>query len=270
MVGRQVEKILDRCLEKVKEGVPLDEVLMEYPEHREELKELLTIAKDIESVPLPPVRDEAVASCITKVHKAIQLRKRGAWRARLPRLWWPRLVCVPSPMWAKALAFVLIGIFISWGTVNLSADSLPGDILYPIKLTTEKAKFFLTIDPVEKAELRLNHSEERMEELVKYLDKKGELNTQVLKAMLNEAALVMEDIPKLPKDEGAAYCLKLEHHCAYQKDVLESLKLKVTSPQKEELERAIRICHHRMDWMGKVRRNEVPMGERGPFTLNGS
>ncbi len=268
MVDRQMERILDLCLEKVKEGVPLDEVLMEYPEHREELKELLTIAKEIENVPVPHVRNEAVASCLIKVHEAIQLQKKGAWRARLPRLWWPRPVCPPSPMWAKALAIVLMGIFISWGTVNLSADSLPGNILYPVKLTSEKLKFFLTIDPGKKAELRLNHSEERMEELVKYLGKKGEVNTQVLKAMLNEAALVMENIPKLPKDEGAAYCLKLEHHCAYQKDVLESLKLKVTSSQKEELERAIRICHHRMDWMGKVRRNEVPMGERGPFTLN--
>ena len=270
MVDRQMERILDLCLEKVREGVPLDWVLKEYPEHGEELKELLTIAKEIENIPLPPVRDEAVASCISKVRKAMQLQKKGSWRARLIRLWWPRLVYVPSPIWAKALAFVLIGIFISWSTMNLSADSLPGDILYPMKLTTERVKFFFTINPGEKTELRLNYSEERMEELVKYLDKKGELNTRVLRAMLDEAALVMEDIPKLPKDEGAAYCLKLEHHCAYQKDVLESLKLKVTSSQKEELERAIRICHHRMDWMGKVRRNEVPVGERGPFTLNGS
>jgi len=259
-----LEEILDICLGKVKQGIPLDEVLKEYPAHREELKELLAVAKDIEGIPLPHARDEAVVSSLDRVHQAIQREKNRAWRAGLPKLCWPRLVCFPSPMWAKALAFVLIGIFVSWGAVNLSADSLPGSLLYPVKLTTEKVKFFLTIDPREKAELRFNHSEERMEELVKYLHKKGELNTQVLKAMLDEAALVMEDIPKLPKGQGAAYCLKIEHHCAYQMNVLESIKSKMTSPQRQELDRAIRICNHRMDWMGKVRRNEVPLGAWGP------
>lgn len=260
----RIENILDICLEKVNEGKPLDEILMKYPEHKEELRELLAFAKDIENTPLPHVRDEAVASCLTKVHKAIESRKRGVWKVRLPRLHWPRLFYFPSPTWAKALAFLLIGILISWGAVNLSADSFPGDILYPVKLTSEKVKFFLTTDPGDKAELRLAYSEERMQELAKYLNKRGELNTRVLKAMLDEAALVMEDIPKLPKDEGAAYCLKLEHHCAYQMDFLESIKSKVSSSQKQELEHAIRICNHRMNWMGKVRRNEVPMGSWGP------
>lgn len=261
---KQVEEILDFCLRKVKEGEPLDEVLVEYPDHKEELQELLTVAKDLQTVPIPHARAEALESCLIKVSRALQLKKGQGWKARLSGLHWPRLIYFPSPVWAKALASLLIGIVISWGAVNLSADSLPGDILYPVKLTTEKAKFFLTIDPREKAELGLKHSEERMGELVKYLDKKGELNTRVLKAMLDQTALVMDDISKLPKDEGAAYCLKVEHHCAYQMDVLESIKSKVTSSQKQELDRAIRICNHRMDWMSKVRRNEVPSDDWGP------
>lgn len=264
----QMEKILDICLEKMEKGIPLDEVLMEYPQHREELRELLTIATDIENIPLPPVRDEAVDSCLAKVRNALQLKKNPVWRARLPKLHWPRLFYFPSPTWAKALAFILIFIFISWGTVNFSADSLPGDALYPIKLTTEKVKFFLTIDPEEKAELRLTYSEARMQELVSYLDLKGELNIQVLKAMLDEATLATDNISRLPKDKATVCCLKLEHLCAYHKDVLKGLKSKVPSHQMQELDDAIRTCHHRMEWMGKVRRNEVPIGEWGPFVLN--
>ena len=257
----QMEKILDICLEKIEEGIPLDKVLKEYPEHREELKELLTIAKDIENIPLPHVRDEAVDSCLAKVRNALQLQKKTVWKARLPRLQWPRLSYFPSPAWAKALAFILIIIFISWGTVSLSTDSLPGDILYPMKVTTEKVKFFLTIDPEEKAELRLTYSETRMQELVRYFDEKGELNTQVLKAMLEEEALVTDNISRLPKDKAIVCCLKLEHLCAFHKDVLEGLKSKVPSSQRQELDNAIRTCSRRMEWMGKVRRNEVPIGE---------
>src|SRR4030042_349878 len=199
----QMEKILDICLEKIEEGIPLDKILMEYPEHREELRELLTIAKDIENAPLPSLRDEAMDFCLIKVHKALQIQKKTGWRARLPRLQWPRLLPFPSPSWAKALAFVLILVFVSWGGVNLSADSLPGDPLYPIKLATAKVRCFLTIEPEGKAKLRL----------------------------------------------------------AY----LEGLKSKVSSSQRQDLENAIRTCTHRAEWMGKVRRNEVPIGEWGPF-----
>ncbi len=267
-MGSRMEEIFDICLEKMEEGVPVDEVLEEYPEYREELKELLTIAEDIENAPLPGLRDEAVASCLIKVHNALQLQKQPIWRARLPRLQWSRLFYFPSPAWAKALAFVLMISLFFWGGVNLSADSLPGDPLYPIKLATEKVRCFLTIDPEGKAKLRLTYSEERAQELVRYLDGKGELNIQVLKAMLDEAALAVDNISKLHKGKGTFYCLKLEHLCASQKDMLVSLKSKVPSLQRQELDNAIKICHHRMEWMGKVRRNEVPMGEWGPFVLS--
>ncbi len=264
-MDRQMERILDICLEKMGQGIPVDEVLMEYPQFREELKDLLTIARDIESIPLPQVRDEAVASCLIKVRNALQLQKKTVWRAKLPRFQWPRLFYFPSPAWAKALAFILIIILISWGSVNLSADSIPGNPLYPVKLTTERVKFFLTIDPGGKAELRLAYSEERTQELVRYLDEKGELNIRVLQAMLDEAALVMDNIPRLPKDKGIVYCLKLEQLCTFQEEVLEGLKSMVPLTQRQELDNAIQICQHRHEWMGKVIRNEVPIGKWGPF-----
>ncbi len=263
---RQAEDIFDLCLKKVNQGVSVDEIVEKYPEKKEELRELLEIAEDISNLPTPHVRDEAMASCILKVANALKSQKRGElrgwrlWKVRLYQVHWPRLIYSPSPAWAKALIFILIGSILSWGTVNLAAESLPGDLLYPMKVTTEKVRFFLTIDPGKKVELRITNSEERMQELVKYLSKRGELNTQSLKAMLDETALVMEHLPKLPEDQAAAYCLKLEHHCAYQMDVLETIKLRVTSSQQQELDRAIRICNHRMDWMAKIRRNEVPTG----------
>lgn len=268
-MGSRMEKIFAICLEKIEEGISVDEVLEEYPEYREGLKELLTIAKDIENAPLPRLRDEAVASCLVKVHDALQLQKKPVWRARLPRLQWSRLFYFPSPAWVKALAFVLVAILISWGAVNLSADSLPGEPLYPIKLTTEKVRCFLTIEPEGKAKLRLAYSEERAQELVRYLDEKGELNIRVLQAMLDEAALVMENIPRLRKDKGIVYCSKLEQLCRFQEEVLEGLKSKVPLTQRQELDNAIQICQHRHEWVGKVIKDKAPMGRHGPFALNG-
>jgi hypothetical protein len=263
-----VEEIFDVCLEKIEEGMSVDKILEEYPEHREKLREMLVIANDLENVPLPRLREEAVASCLVKVRDALQLQKKPVWRVRLSGLQWSRLFYFPSPALAKALALALMVIFISWAAVNLSADSLPGDILYPAKLTTERVRFFLTTDPDGKAELRLAYSEERAQELVRYLDEKGKLHIPVLKAMLDEAALVTYAIQRLSRDEGIVHCLKLERLCAHQKNLLEGLKSRVPFAQRQELDNAIQLCHHRHEWMGKVIRNEVPIGEWGPFVLN--
>jgi len=83
-----------------------------------------------------------------------------------------------------------------------------------------------------------------------------------------EAALVTENISRLPKDKATICCMKLEHLCAYHKDLLAGLKSRVPSFQRQELDNAIQMCHHRTEWMGKVIRNEVPMGEWGPFVVN--
>lgn len=257
---KPVEEILDICLEEIKEGIPLEEVLKQYPDYRDELKELLAIAKDIKDTPLPEPSARGMASCLVKLGQALQLQRQKPPKAKIPRL-----LYFPSPAWAKALVFAVIVILISWGTVTLSANSLPGDFLYPVKFVTEKVKFLLTLNPEGKVELRLIYSEERMQELVKHLDKRRELNTQLLKAMLDEATLALEDISRLPERERPVYFSRLEHLNAYQKDVLGNLKSKVTSPQqKEELNNVIEMCGNRRQWLDRMRRREVPPGKWGP------
>ena len=263
-MGSRMEEIFDICFEKVEEGIPVDEVLEEYPEHREELKELLIIAKDIENAPLPRLRDEAVASCLANVGRALESRKNKVWRTKLQALQWPRLFYFPSPAWAKALAILLVVISLSWGTATLSADSLPGDMLYAIKLICEKVRFSLTADPEGKVELRLVYSKERMRELACHLEKAGELNIKVLKAMFDEASLALEHISGLPEDKTGACCSKLEHLCEYHMEILEGLRSKVTPVQEEELGKAIQICQSRMEWIGKMKTKEVPVGKWGP------
>ena len=260
---KSIEEILDICLEQLKQGVPLDEVLQLYPQYREELKELLIIAKDIENASTPPVRDEAIAGCLIKIGQALQLQKEKGYRLKLPRLR-PLLFPFPSPVFARVVASLMIVIFVFWGTANLSANSLPGDILYPVKLVTEKVKFFLTINPENKIELRLVYSEERTAELVKHIAGRGELNTQLLQKMLNEAYLALEEISRIPEDERGIYFSKLEYLSAYQRDVLESLKPRVVSSQKEVLDKAIQTCGNRMNWMGRMRKGEVPDCRWGP------
>lgn len=246
---KQIEEILDICLDKIDKGVSVDELLSQYPDYKDELKELLVIAKNIKDSSLIHESDKGLYFCLIKVGKEIQLQKEIAHK--------PRFLYFQFPVWAKALVFTLIITLISIGTINLSARSIPGDFLYPIKLITEKVKFLLTINSEDKVELRIIYSEERTRELVKYLDEKGTLNTDIIKAMLDEATFALENISRLPEDEKKIYYLKLEHLNAYQKNILEDIKPKVTLPQKEKLDDAIEMCGRRMNWMHKMCGNHM-------------
>lgn len=240
----QIEEILDICLDKIDKGVSGDELLSQYPDYKDELKELLVIAKSIKDSSPIHASNKGLYSSLIKVGKEIQLQKEIAHK--------PRFFYFKFPILAKAFVFALIIIFISVGTINLSARSIPGDFLYPIKLITEKVKFLLTINSEDKAELRIIYSEERTRELVKYLDKKGSLNTDIVKSMLDEASFALENISRLPEDEKKVYYLKLEHLNAYQKNILEDIKPRVTLPQKEKLYSAIEMCDRRMNRMHKM------------------
>ncbi len=257
---KPIEEALDICLQKIREGRPLEEVMKQFPDYAGELKELLAIAKNIKDTPPPEPSEEGVTSCLVKLGQALQSQRQKPGKARLPRY-----LHFPFPVWARASVFAVIVVFISWGAVNLSANSVPGDFLYPIKFVTERAKFYLTANPTGKVELRITYSDERMQELVRNLDKRGELSTDLLKAMLDEATLALEDISRLPERERQVYFSKLEYLHEYQKDVLENLRPGVASPQqKEELDNAIQLCQNRRQWMGTMRRRGLTPGRWGP------
>ncbi len=257
------EDILDLCINRIMQGEALDEVVKDYPEHKEQLEQLLVIMTDMYDSTLPQIRDEAFASTLINVGKELQRQKEQFSDdvEESPSFKWRWFFNFPSPAWQRGVVFALVLIFVSWGTVNISAASFPGDILYPIKIVTEKVRFYLTPNSEGKAELRLTFSEERTQELVQYFEENGELDTQLIQAMLNEAALAVHDISKLPKPQRTVYVSKLQHLNAYNKDILENFRDKAPQHQKQALEKAIETCGSRMKWMDDMKYERVPPNE---------
>jgi hypothetical protein len=71
-------------------------------------------------------------------------------------------------------------------SVNASRGSVPGDILYPVKLTTEKVKVGLTSSSNKKTELKIGNAEERVNEIDKII--LNESDTQKKKEKIEVAA----------------------------------------------------------------------------------
>lgn len=88
---------------------------------------------------------------------------------------WSRLVSklvnvlAPQQLAMKPVATfsLILGLFVISGfaSVNASRNSLPGDTLYPLKLTAENLKYSLSFSSESKAKVAMDRIEERMSEL---------------------------------------------------------------------------------------------------------
>ena len=139
-----------------------------------------------------------------------------------------------------------------WSTVTASANAVPGDWFYPIKRFTERAKFFLTINQEDKAELRIVFSSERLKEAVKRYERTGQIDQSLLNQMLQEARLAAEDSQTLP---GASHMLlagQAVHLSKYQQQMLGNLKTKATPEQQEILTRYVEMCDRRAQWIKQM------------------
>lgn len=255
---QNIELILDICINEMHKGKSIEECLAEYYQYASQLKPLLQLVEQIEDLPQPAPSPEAISSTLINIGKEIaQLTitsetpvVRGKKRKTISFF---NIFQKPKLMWAFNATLILIVVLFSVATI--SANSVPGDILYPVKLATEKVKFLLTFDSYKKAELRLTFSDKRLNEIIAGLQQSNTLDTTLLKAMLDEAKLALEE-NEIPSDKASIFAAKLSHVNAYQKDVLEKIRTHVNPSSRQVVDEAISMCDMRSRWMRRMMNEE--------------
>ncbi|MEE9284109.1 MAG: DUF5667 domain-containing protein [Dehalococcoidia bacterium] len=127
-----IEDVLNDCLERMARGATVDDCLAAYPDWVEQLGPLLRTASALRgSLRLDP--DDAARA-------AGRQRLRQAMERPPARRGW-RLPVLRGPLGAWAAAAMLTIVFAGgFGVVQASSDSLPNDVLYPVKRTVERAR----------------------------------------------------------------------------------------------------------------------------------
>ena len=232
----KIDEILDLLLKEMQKGKSIEDCLNEYPEFADELEPLLRLANKIEDLPKPEIKPEAVAAMLIKIGKMVaeerKIKKRFSFRN----------IFSLQPVIVRAIAAVLLIIFIGWAGLSFSAKSKPGDFLYSVKLFTEKVQYILTIDSEGKAELRLVFADKRTKELISSFKESEELNKELLSAMLNEAQLALKDSELLSPECSIKLVEKLKKCNCHQREVLEKIKLLVCSYDTAVINEAINLC----------------------------
>jgi len=158
---RSFHSILDDCIAAIRRGETVDACLSRYPRHADRLRPLLQLADKVRKTPIAPPRPWPQATAWNRVRqRAADLRspRRGV-RVRVSYGAWLRPVAV-------TMAVLIALVSATGGTALAAQNSLPDSPLYRVKLATEEVRLLVVFDDVNKAEILIEQSDERMEEIL--------------------------------------------------------------------------------------------------------
>ena len=163
----KLEITLTNCIKEIKAGkATLAECLDRYPSMRRELEPLLKIALNIQEPPVAKLDNSYKQASRTRLLRQIRdseykkprsitgIFNFGVFRQFV----WARVV-------VSVLAVVVAISMLVGGTVYAAQDSLPGEMLYPVKTATEDAGLLIAGDPSAKAKLNLQFAQTRLVEM---------------------------------------------------------------------------------------------------------
>jgi hypothetical protein len=177
MSQRDLFTILDECVSRLRQGDPPEACLADYPTHAGELAPDLALTAELFHLSLLEPSADAVALGHQKMMAALDVREK---RSRLADLsaFMDRYIsplrrrqhgAATTLLRTAVIAIVLLVVSGSFA-ITASADSLPGDILYPVKLSWENTRLALTIDESSRQSLQIEFERRRRAEVQAVMD----------------------------------------------------------------------------------------------------
>ncbi len=213
--------IIDTCLDAILSGQStIDQSLVLYPEHAEELRSLVESALWFEQqkqlFDAPP---ELKSAHKMRIQRAISTHPQVATKSfDLNSLLnqFQSLFSRRTLQLVGSLALVIILLFSSTAGFALAAQSaIPGDLLYQSKLSIEKASLFLSITQKHDTELEVEFTDRRMLE-IEGLIQKGRLNLlsasiQRYKEQVQLALNQIHELQETAQAEASQIASQLQH-----------------------------------------------------------
>ena len=156
MNGKELSEELNECLEQLLAGIPIDRILTEYPAQAVELRSLLEAGMHMHqpSTNLPALPEAQARS------RAVFLAESAALNPNTRR----QRFHLSLPFRLTGSVVLMMG-FLMTITGLASANSLPGEQLYPLKLAIEQAQIGLTADPATRLNMEQTFEQQRASEV---------------------------------------------------------------------------------------------------------
>lgn len=170
-----IEVVLQTCLELIQSGQEtIDSVVQRYPDQAEELRLELEASIWLQSrrkaiAPAPEFIADSRRRLLTKIEKIETSRPAG-----VPSPPFSSLAKTIQSLFAQkrfayqfVLSILLVALLVisSTGVAFASQWAIPGDPLYPVKITLENTQVALSFSDMRRAELYIKHAGNRMVEI---------------------------------------------------------------------------------------------------------
>ncbi|MCD6453600.1 MAG: hypothetical protein J7K77_04880 [Dehalococcoidales bacterium] len=156
--NRELENILDDCLQRLAEGESVEQCLKRYPEQTSQLGPLLGVAQAVGEASAIQPRPEFRSRARYEFRAALKVGgKRAPLRFR--------------PRWVIALMTASILLLVGGGTAVAASNSMPDEPLYSVKLATERMQLAFTPSDIGKVKLSAMLADRRVAEIICMADK---------------------------------------------------------------------------------------------------
>ncbi len=152
----KIDVLLNECIERIRRGETAAQCLASYPDNAAELEPLLKTVLSLNSVSELKARPEFRSYAKAQVLATVRGKAKGRAARRFSSLRWT---------WATIAVSVVAMVSAGSGTVIASANAIPGDPLYSVKRTVERAQLAVTPSDVGKAKLLANFTDRRVQEI---------------------------------------------------------------------------------------------------------
>ena len=236
--------ILDECLDALNRGERLEDCLARYPGQVEDLRTLLLLARRLSLTPRHEPRP-AVQNAGWQQFRARAEDMRLGGKPRPPiNIGWKRPLAI-------AAALVLVAVAAGGGTVYASQGVLPDSPLYRVKLASEDVRLWFTFDDAGKAELLLDQSRERTDEVMELLYEGKPIPGNVLSSLRSRNARAVRILEGRP--EESALLQRAHEQSAAQESLLLGLWGDLSQSAHDEYAEAVATLHN-----AQLRTDDVP------------
>lgn len=214
------EEILARCIDEVLNGQStVEDCLRRYPELRNELRPLLEITLSIQPPKVTP-SPEFRRRLRNRLLEVMEPAKAAEGRKEVNHGWFISILSIRAVA-ISVLAFVVLTT--GAGSVYAAQSSLPGDVLYPVKLGVEKIQIAVTVNPEDKAYWHLKLVQRRIDEVATQVSLNRSPDVSGLATVPAQTDAALRDIEKTSPDSISTFLSRLAESTINQQIALGSL-----------------------------------------------
>jgi hypothetical protein len=161
MNAANIENLFEECLGQLAAGADLEEVLANFPGQADELRPMLQAAINLQqiSAEIKPPQTAQMRSRAQFLTTAAGMAPSSQKRGFQFSLFHLRLAASSAVLIGILAAIMLLG------TGFASADALPGDVFYPVKIMVEQMQINMVQDPPARLEMENMYDDRRQEEV---------------------------------------------------------------------------------------------------------